>query len=127
MSIIALPNYLRWRRCIIHDNDQSQISNILGVATDILGRALCQRPLCYDSVSSSIGRSTSSCSEGFTILPKKVKVGQNKVVAMLNEPLEKNDILKIRVEKSGELLDIRNFKCRNPYTIQFSVPGMYKI
>ncbi|XP_075148806.1 DBB domain-containing protein stumps isoform X3 [Haematobia irritans] len=117
----ALPNYLRWRRCVIRDNDQAQISNILGIATDILGRALCQRPVCHDS-GSSISRSISSCSDGFTILPKKVKIGQNKVVAMLNEGLEKDDMLKIIVEKSGELIEIRNFKCRNPYTVQFAIP-----
>uniref|UniRef100_A0A1A9WPE8 DBB domain-containing protein n=1 Tax=Glossina brevipalpis TaxID=37001 RepID=A0A1A9WPE8_9MUSC len=117
----ALPNYLRWRRCAIRDNDQAQISNILGIATDILGRALCQRPVCNDSAG-NISRSVSSCSDGFTILPRKVKIGQNKVVAMLNEPLERDDVLKITVEKSGELLELRNFKCRNPYTVQFAIP-----
>ncbi|XP_067619172.1 uncharacterized protein stumps isoform X2 [Eurosta solidaginis] len=116
----ALPSYYKWRRCSIRDNDQAQISNIIGIATDILGRALCQRPPCHDH--SSITRSFSSCSEGFTILPKKVKIGQNKVVAMLAEPLEKDDIIKIMVEKSGELIEIRNFKCRNPFTVQFSIP-----
>lgn len=119
---LALPNYYKWRRCSIRDNDQAQISNILGIATDILGRALCQRPPCQDN-SHNISRSFSSCSEGFTILPKKVKIGQNKVVAMLAEPLEKDDMLKIVVEKTGELLEIRNFKCRNPFTVQFSIPG----
>ncbi|XP_036323209.1 uncharacterized protein LOC118737066 isoform X2 [Rhagoletis pomonella] len=116
----ALPSYYKWRRCTIRDNDQAQISNILGIATDILGRALCQRPPCHDH--SGISRSFSSCSEGFTILPKKVKIGQNKVVAMLAEPLEKDDTIKIMVEKSGELIEIRNFKCRNPFTVQFSIP-----
>lgn len=43
---------------------------------------------------------------------------------MLAEPLEKDDMLKIIVEKSGELIEIRNFKCRNPFTVQFSVPGL---
>lgn len=42
---------------------------------------------------------------------------------MLNEGLEKDDVLKIVVEKSGELIEIRNFKCRNPYTVQFAIPG----
>ncbi|XP_030375827.1 uncharacterized protein LOC115625077 isoform X2 [Scaptodrosophila lebanonensis] len=117
----ALPSYHKWRRCAVRDNDQAQISNILGIATDILGRALCQRPPCHDN-NTSMSRSFSSCNEGFTVLPKKVKVGQNKVVAMLAEPLEKDDTLKLLVEKSGELLEIRNFKCRNPFTLQFSIP-----
>ncbi|XP_017002531.2 uncharacterized protein stumps isoform X1 [Drosophila takahashii] len=124
----ALPSYYRWRRCVVRDNDQVQISNILGIATDILGRALCQRPPCHDSSSGGGGgggglsRSFSSCTEGFTVLPKKVKLGQNKVVALLAEPLEKNDTLKLLVEKSGELIELRNFKCRNPYTLQFNIP-----
>ncbi|XP_033236610.1 uncharacterized protein stumps isoform X2 [Drosophila pseudoobscura] len=125
MHKAALPSYYKWRRCVVRDNDQVQISNILGIATDILGRALCQRPPCLDSGSGNSGglsRSFSSCSEGFTVLPKKVKLGQNKVVAMLAEPLEKNDTLKLLVEKSGELIELRNFKCRNPYTLQFSIP-----
>lgn len=42
---------------------------------------------------------------------------------MLAEPLEKDDTIKLMVEKSGELIEIRNFKCRNPYTVQFSIPG----
>ncbi|XP_039492577.1 uncharacterized protein LOC120452421 isoform X3 [Drosophila santomea] len=121
----ALPSYYKWRRCVVRDNDQVQISNILGIATDILGRALCQRPPCQDSSGGGGGglsRSFSSCTEGFTVLPKKVKLGQNKVVALLAEPLEKNDTLKLLVEKSGELIELRNFKCRNPYTLQFNIP-----
>ncbi|KRG02255.1 phosphoinositide 3-kinase adapter protein 1 isoform X2 [Drosophila mojavensis] len=121
----ALPNYYKWRRCVVRDNDQAQISHILGIATDILGRALCQRPPCQDSGNgnnNSISRSISSCSEGFTVLPKKVKQGQNKVLAILSEPLKPNDTLKLLVEKSGELLEVRNFKCRNPYTVQFAIP-----
>ncbi|KPU79193.1 uncharacterized protein Dana_GF17516, isoform C [Drosophila ananassae] len=126
MHKAALPSYYKWRRCVVRDNDQVQISNILGIATDILGRALCQRPPCHDHFGSGSGsglsRSFSACSEGFTVLPKKVKLGQNKVVALLAEPLEKNDTLKLLVEKSGELIELRNFKCRNPYTLQFSIP-----
>jgi len=122
----ALPSYYKWRRCVVRDNDQVQISNILGIATDILGRALCQRPPCHDNSggggSGGLSRSFSSCTEGFTVLPKKVKLGQNKVVALLAEPLEKNDTLKLLVEKSGELIELRNFKCRNPYTLQFNIP-----
>ncbi|KAH8381855.1 hypothetical protein KR009_000655 [Drosophila setifemur] len=127
MHKTALPSYYKWRRCVVRDNDQVQISNILGIATDILGRALCQRPPCQDTSGSGssgggLSRSFSSCTEGFTVLPKKVKLGQNKVVALLADPLEKNDSLKLMVEKSGELIELRNFKCRNPYTLQFSIP-----
>ncbi|ALC45437.1 stumps [Drosophila busckii] len=126
MHKAALPSYYKWRRCVVRDNDQAQISNILGIATDILGRALCQRPPCLDSSScgggGGLSRSFSSCSEGFTVQPKKVKQGQNKVLAILAEPLQPSDSIKLLVEKSGELLEIRNFKCRNPYTLQFAIP-----
>lgn len=52
-----------------------------------------------------------------------MKVGQNKVVALLTEPLLKDDWIRIKIERSGEILEIVNFKKRNPYTLQFSIPG----
>lgn len=61
--------------------------------------------------------------DAFTILPRKVKIGQNKVVALLNEPLLKDDWIKIKIEKTSEVIDVVNFKKRNPYTLQFSIPG----
>lgn len=64
-------------------------------------------------------------SEAFTILPRKVKIGQNKVVALLNEPLLKDDWIKIKIEKTGECIDVINIKKRNPYTLQFTIPGTY--
>lgn len=65
-----------------------------------------------------------SCpNEAFTVLPRKVKLGQNKVVALLNEPLMKDDWVKVKIDKAGEMIEILNFKKRNPYTLQFSIPG----
>ncbi|KAL5285285.1 PIK3AP1 family protein [Megaselia abdita] len=116
----ALPSYRRWRRCAVRDNDQSLIGNILGIATDILGRALCQRPLCNDA--SGQIKSLNSTDGCFTLVPKKVKIGQNKVLALFNEPLEKGDDIKITIENSGEIIEAINVKQRNPYTIQFSIP-----
>lgn len=122
-DFLALPSYRRWRRCSVRDNDQSLIGNILGIATDILGRALCQRPVCNDASGQMKNlNGTEGC---FTLVPKKVKIGQNKVLALFNEPLEKNDDIKITIENSGEIVEVTNIKQRNPYTIQFSVPGWF--
>lgn len=116
----ALPSFKKWRRCVVKNHDQSLVGNVLGIATDILGRALCQRPLCSET--NPITNKTCQ-NEAFTVLPRKVKLGQNKVVALLNEPLMKDDWVKIKIDKSGELIEILNFKKRNPYTLQFSIPG----
>lgn len=37
--------------------------------------------------------------------------------------MQKDDWIRIKIEKSGEVIDIVNFKKRNPYTLQFSIPG----
>lgn len=93
---------------------------MLGIATDILGRALCQRPLCGEG---TIGTINKTSTEAFTVLPRKVKIGQNKVVVLLNEPLQRNDLIKIKIDKSGTTFEITTFKKRNPFTLQFSIPG----
>lgn len=178
----ALPSYRRWRRCVVpqqthscgtsgsglsSNNPQQQqalydqqsliMAKVLGIATDILGRALCQRPLCNaTSVSSTSSASSekwlqhgtsshgsallspagfdgsnhhnhSNSNEAhFTVLPRKVKVGQSKVVALLSEPLSRDDVVRVLIEKSGggggELLPVAGLKRRNPYTLQFTVP-----
>lgn len=105
---------------MVRNHDQSLVGNVLGIATDILGRALCQRPLCSETNPMT---NKASQNEAFTVLPRKVKLGQNKVVALLNEPLLKDDWIKIKIDKSGEMIEILNFKKRNPYTLQFSIPG----
>lgn len=105
---------------MVKNHDQSLVGNVLGIATDILGRALCQRPLCSES---NLMTNKACQNEAFTVLPRKVKLGQNKVVALLNEPLLKDDWIKVKIDKSGEMIEILNFKKRNPYTLQFSIPG----
>ncbi|XP_055377381.1 putative uncharacterized protein DDB_G0277255 isoform X2 [Condylostylus longicornis] len=113
----ALPYYKTWKKCYIYQNDQSAIGNILGVATDILGRALCHRPPCHE-----INGPIKTPSEAFTVVPKKVRIGQNKILALLNEPLSVDDYIRITIDKSGEMIEIKNFKQRNPFTIQFNIP-----
>lgn len=60
--------------------------------------------------------------DNFTVIPKKMKIGQNKATVMLTEPLDKDDFVKVRIEKIGHTIDITNIKRRNPYTIHFTVP-----
>lgn len=37
-------------------------------------------------------------------------------------PLQKEDIVKISIEKNGELFEMKTVKKRNPYIIKFTVP-----
>jgi hypothetical protein len=50
---------------------------------------------------------------------------QNKVIVLLNEPIEKDDKLKITVDKNGEILEVSSVKRRNPFTLYFQMPGKY--
>lgn len=52
--------------------------------------------------------------------------GQNRVIALLNEPISNEDEITVQVDKKGEILPILSFKKRNPYTLQFDVPGIMK-
>lgn len=122
----CLPCYKQWKRCVVQAQDQNFVGHVLGIATDILGPALRDQPLLSSAEgmaamnTSTLSRQTST--EGFTLLPKKVKIGQNKVVAILTEPLARDDIVQIRIDKTGDFVEVGNVKRRNPYTLQFSVP-----
>jgi len=50
---------------------------------------------------------------------------QNKVIVLLNEPIEKEDKLRITVDKNGEILEVSSVKRRNPFTLHFQMPGKY--
>lgn len=122
----CLPCYKQWKRCVVQAQDQNFVGHVLGIATDILGPALRDQPLLSSAAaaaamnSSTLSRQTST--EGFALLPKKVKVGQSKVVAILTEPLARDDHVVVRIDKTGEMIEVANVKRRNPYTLQFSVP-----
>lgn len=49
--------------------------------------------------------------------------GQSRVIALLNDPIREEDSIKIMVDKKGEVIQIPTFKKRNPYTLQFDIPG----
>uniref|UniRef100_A0A182K981 DBB domain-containing protein n=1 Tax=Anopheles christyi TaxID=43041 RepID=A0A182K981_9DIPT len=143
----SLPSYSRWRTCAVREKDTAFVSELLGIATDILGKALRQQtvlqrtpsgtePKTPTSPTGPAGGSSSSNLPGtagtgsgahrshdsFVLFPRKVKVGQSKILLILHEPLTKEDWIKIKVEKADQTIEITNIKRRNPYTIQFSVP-----
>ncbi|XP_058055655.1 uncharacterized protein LOC131207063 [Anopheles bellator] len=136
----ALPGYGKWRTCSVRDKDTACVSELLGMATDILGKALRQQTVLHRTPSTDQPRTPTSPTrpsgtaatgtttaghrshESFVLFPRKVKVGQSKILAILHEPLSKEDWIKIKVEKADRTIEITNIKRRNPYTIQFNVP-----
>lgn len=42
---------------------------------------------------------------------------------LLMDPLELSDRVDISIDKNGERIEVSSFKTRNPYTLQFIVPG----
>lgn len=59
----------------------------------------------------------------FTIFPKKVNFGHNKLAVFFVEPLQKDDIIKVKIEKLGDNFEVSNIRRRNPYTLQITIPG----
>lgn len=127
----VLPSYNKWRKCVVRDQDQSFVSGLLGIAQDILGRALRQRPMMAtetESLQNPFRNGMTSSVVGgknhdnFTVIPRKMKMGQNKATVMLTEPILKDDYIKIKIEKIGHSIEINNIKRRNPYTLHFNVP-----
>lgn len=47
---------------------------------------------------------------------------QNKVLILLNEPIAKEDVMKVTVIRNGEAFEIPSVKKRNPYTLIFRMP-----
>lgn len=123
----VLPSYNKWRKCVVRDQDQSFVSGLLGIAQDILGRALRQRPMASEVTTLQSPKMTSSIVAGknhdnFTVIPRKMKMGQSKATVMLTEPILKDDYIKIRIEKIGHSIEVNTIKRRNPYTLHFNVP-----
>ncbi|PSN40924.1 hypothetical protein C0J52_16272 [Blattella germanica] len=105
----ALMSYQQWHHHPVKDRDESSVSKFLQEALDIMARVWRQQTLRADKAL-------------FSVIPKKVKEGQNKVIVLLNEPIEKEDKIKISVDKNGERLEILSVKRRNPYTLHFQMP-----
>lgn len=61
----------------------------------------------------------------FTIFPKKINFGHNKLVVFLVEALQKDDIIKVKIEKLGDIFEISNIRKKNPFTLQLTIPGKF--
>ncbi|XP_028128582.2 phosphoinositide 3-kinase adapter protein 1 isoform X1 [Diabrotica virgifera virgifera] len=108
----VLPTYFQWhRKCVGHDQDENFTKEFLGQAMTILSKVWKQQM-------SIISQDKSY----FSISPKKIRQGQNSVLVILTFPLQKDDVVKISVEKNGELFVINNVKKRNPYLLKFWMP-----
>lgn len=68
---------------------------------------------------------TKSQTDNFTIFPKKVNFGHNKLAVFLVEALQKDDIIKVKIEKLGDVFEISNIRRKNPFTLQLTIPGKF--
>nr|CAH7728636.1 unnamed protein product [Callosobruchus chinensis] len=108
----VLPTFFQWQRQMVgQDQDENFTKEFLGQAMAILSRIWKQQ--------SSVIAQEKAC---FSITPKKIRQGQNSVFVLLTYPLQKEDTVKISVERNGELHEVRSVKRRNPYIMKFQVP-----
>ncbi|KAI5692363.1 hypothetical protein M8J76_015789, partial [Diaphorina citri] len=105
----TLFNYEHWKRLTVKDQDPTFVGDVLGISMDILSR--------------SWQNQADSEKAHFSIIPKKIKVGQNKLIILMNEPLEPEDHIRISVDKNGQRIEVMGVKRRNPYTLQFAMPA----
>ncbi|XP_022205900.2 phosphoinositide 3-kinase adapter protein 1 isoform X2 [Nilaparvata lugens] len=111
----ALLCFDEWRKVVVKDQDPTFVGDFLGVAMDILSRSW--------QIQHAINQlRTDEKKAQFSIIPKKVKVGQNKLIILLNDPLDEHDEIHVSVDKNGTRLEPTSVKRRNPYTIQFAMP-----
>ncbi|CAK1540607.1 unnamed protein product [Leptosia nina] len=102
------PSIDQWQMMTVLEKDTTFVDTFLTAAVGIL-----RTKDCKDSATDRTS---------FSIVPKKVKIGQSRVIALLNDPIRDEDSIKIMVDKKGEIIQIPTFKKRNPYTIQFDIP-----
>ncbi|XP_022113694.2 phosphoinositide 3-kinase adapter protein 1 isoform X1 [Pieris rapae] len=102
------PTVDEWQMMSVREKDTSFVDTFLTAAVGILRTKDC--------------KDTATDRTSFSIVPKKVKIGQSRVIALLNDPIREEDSIKIMVDKKGEVIHIPTFKKRNPYTLQFDIP-----
>ncbi|KAK6627950.1 hypothetical protein RUM44_010432 [Polyplax serrata] len=106
----GLPNYSQWKRMeSVKDRDEKFVGDFLGAAMDIISKNITQNNQPTEKGS-------------FMLMPKKVNKSQNKVLILLNEPITKEDIMKVSVIRNNEVFEIPSVKKRNPYTLIFRMP-----
>ncbi|KAJ0175461.1 hypothetical protein K1T71_008620 [Dendrolimus kikuchii] len=102
------PTIDQWQMMLVREKDTSFVDTFLTAAVGILRTKDC--------------KDTATDRTSFSIVPKKVKIGQSRVIALLNDPIREEDSIKIMVDKKGEIIHIPTYKKRNPYTLQFDIP-----
>lgn len=108
----AMPSYNQWQRLGVgQDQDENFTKDFLTTAMSIISKV-------WKKQSSVVPQEKSQ----FSISPKKVKQGSNSVLILLTYPLQKDDVVKISVEKNNDILEIEGVKKRNPYTLKISIP-----
>lgn len=95
------------------DQDASFVGEFLAVAMDILVRTMRARAAKDHGLADGGAR--------FSLAPKKVKQGMNKVMVLLHASMQPWDYVEVAVCKSGDPVRVPT-RTRNPYTIQFAVP-----
>ncbi|XP_076237197.1 DBB domain-containing protein stumps isoform X2 [Calliopsis andreniformis] len=103
-----LVSYSQWRKFFVKDQDETFVGELLGAAVGILG--------------TTPPPALRSDKTAFSVHPKKVKLGHNRIIALLNDPLRPEDNVSVIVDRCGEAIDIAHVKRRNPYALQFSIP-----
>ncbi|XP_014232165.1 uncharacterized protein LOC106656047 isoform X2 [Trichogramma pretiosum] len=109
----AFVAYPTWRKFFAKDQDEGFVGQFFGAAVAILGNGAAAANANGPGKQEKIG---------FSVHPKKVKLGQNRILALLNEPLHPDDTVTVLVDRCGEALEVSHVKRRNPYTLQFSIP-----
>lgn len=104
----SLVSYDQWKKFFVKDQNETFVSELLGAAVAILGT---MPPPALKSDKTA-----------FSVHPKKVKLGQNRIIVLLNDPLSPRDNVSVIVDRCGDAIDISNVKRRNPYALQFSIP-----
>ncbi|XP_014253061.1 phosphoinositide 3-kinase adapter protein 1 isoform X2 [Cimex lectularius] len=114
--LTSLFRFEQWRKQEVKDQNPTFVGDFLGIAMDILSRSWqLQQAIAQMKVDNNRAH--------FSIIPKKIKVGQNKLLILLNDPISSNDKITISIEKSGTKIDVPSVKRRNPYTLQFAMPS----
>jgi phosphoinositide 3-kinase adaptor protein 1 len=110
--VAVFPTYFQWQRLSVgQDQDENFTKEFLGQAMSILSRIWKQQT------------SVSQEKSYFSVSPKKIRQGQNSVFILLTYPLQKEDILKVSIERNNEIFEVKTVKRRNPYTVKVSVPN----
>ena len=107
-SLISFP---QWVHLEARDHDLEFVQTVLYFSSQILQRT--------DHRAAPV----SAESLAFTLFPRKVTEGQNKVVVMLDKPLTARSNIRLLVEKSnGQRTTLEDMKMRNPYTLVVTLP-----